>query len=213
MSEKTILNSVPFMFLALISYIIISSVFFGDPVEREDPVIYEYITPPDENIIDDNKEDFAVFAKLNTSEECSLTEKQLEYVRFSYEYGLPSDFGYTLAAISIKESNAGKWKVNIQDPSGGLYHVTVDKVLILYGWEDTNFNRNRAMQLLVDDDELAAEIAVSELQKWKDYNSGNWLDTWASYNHGWNGPDSERGKAYAEAIRILIQKIQRCRWV
>jgi hypothetical protein len=151
--------------------------------------------------------------QIRQDEECSIADDQLSAIRFSYRYAEPYDFGYTLAAIALKESNAGKWKINIQDPSGGLYHVTLDKVLSIKDWEDTPFNRNRAMQLLVNDDKLAARIAVEELQMWKDVNAGDWLSTWASYNHGWNGPNTERGQAYAEDIRQLIQKIQYCGWV
>ena len=151
--------------------------------------------------------------KIKDDEECALSEPQLDVIRFSYSYGLEYDFGYTLAAIALKESNAGRWKVNLQDPSGGLYHVTIDKVLQMNGWEDTTFNRNRAMQILIDDDIISAKIAVEELQMWKDHNSGVWLDTWASYNHGWGGPNTDRGKAYAQDIRQLIQKIQYCGWV
>lgn len=145
-------------------------------------------------------------------EECFLTPSQIEVVRFSHNYGKPYDLSYTLAAIALKESNAGKWKINLQDPSGGLYHVTVDKAVKELGYEDTAFNRNRAIQALVNDDNLAAKIAVNEILFWREQIAGSWLDTWASYNHGWNGKNTERGQAYAEDIRQLIQKIQYCRW-
>jgi hypothetical protein len=154
-----------------------------------------------------------IIVPIREDDECSLTEAQIDSVRFSYHYGQPYDFGYTLAAIALKESNAGKWKINIHDPSGGLYHVTLDKVIKINGWEDTPFNRNRAMQLLVDNDKIAARIAIEELQMWKEHSSGNWLSTWASYNHGWNGLNTERGQLYAQEIRELIQKIQYCRWI
>lgn len=145
-------------------------------------------------------------------ETCFLTDSQIEAVRFSYEYGKPYDLAYTLSAIALKESNGGKWKINLQDPSGGLYHVTVDKAVRELGYEDTPFNRNRAVQALVDDDNLAAKIAVQEILFWRDAVAGSWLDTWASYNHGWNGKNTERGKAYAEDIQKIIQQIQYCRW-
>ena len=145
-------------------------------------------------------------------EECKLTDDQMSKVKFSIDYAQEYDMSYTLAAIALKESNAGRWKVNIQDPSGGLYHVTLDKVLTYYGWEKTPFNLNRAMQRLVDNDTLAAELAVKELLFWKDLNSGNWLDTWANYNAGTHGKNTTRGKQYAEDIRQLIVKIKQCGW-
>ena len=150
---------------------------------------------------------------VRQEEQCNLSDSQLLAVRFSYEQGRPYDFGHTLAAIAIQESNAGKWKMNISDPSGGLYHVTLDKVINHFGWEDTSFNRNRAMQALVDDDHLAAELAIKELEFWREYNSGIWLDIWASYNAGTNGPNTERGQAYADDIRITIRQMEYCGWV
>lgn len=149
----------------------------------------------------------------NFSEECVLTDDQLKYIQFSYRYGEPYDLGYTLAAIALQESNAGRWRVNVGDPSAGLYHVTLDKALKHLSWDDTPFNRNRAAQRLIDDHELAAELAVNELLFWKDRSSGKWLDTWASYNTGHIGLDSDRGVNYANNIRDLIGKIQQCGWI
>lgn len=144
---------------------------------------------------------------------CFLSKKQLDVVRFSFEYGLEYDLGYSLAAIALQESNAGLWNINISDPSAGYYHVTLDKVLNIYGWQDNGFNRNRAAQLLIDVPPLAARLAVRELQFWYSYTRGSWLDTWASYNAGTRGRSVAAGRQYAEDIRYLIGKIQECGWV
>lgn len=146
------------------------------------------------------------------TEECYIEKDQLDVVNFSYEYGVKYDLGYTLAAIALKESNGGRINVNIGDPSGGYYHVTLDKVLRYYRWKNTPYNLNRAMQELVNKPELAAELAVKELQSWRRNTTYNWMSTWASYHAGTGGASSTRGKEYASDIRQIIGKIKACKW-
>lgn len=95
-------------------------------------------------------------------------------LQFSYERSDPHNYGYTLAAISYAESRAGLWNINLQDPSAGYYHVTLDKVLTRMGWEDTPFNRNRAAQALIDDPILSSDLAIEELKLWTSIRGGRW---------------------------------------
>ena len=146
------------------------------------------------------------------SDECFLSDEQLDVVRFSYAQGEPHDVGWTLAAIAIKESNAGLWVVNLQDPSAGYYHVTTDKVVAALGWDSTLFNHNRAAARLIRDREFSAQLAIQELLFWRQA-TNTWLDVWASYHRGGRGPNLQQGILYAQDIRGIIAKIQTCGWI
>lgn len=164
---------------------------------------YADITPPDVSI---------TLPSTYSEDECHLAPDQLAVVQYSYWYGKEWDVGYTLAAIAIQESNAGRWPVNLQDPSAGFYHVTLDKVIAALDWEDTKFNRNRAAGLLVNDPAFSASLAVKELLFWRDRNSGDWYEVWASYHKGGRGMSNHNGRLYANKIRGIIQKIKMCKW-
>ena len=150
--------------------------------------------------------------KVEVAKECEITERQREVINFSFEYGLKQDLQYSLAAIAIKESAAGLWNVNIKGQAGGYYHVTVDKVIRHFGWEDNPFNRNRALQHLLDDKELAAQLAVAELNYWKGRRGEDWNSVWASYNVGYIGKKSSTGREYASDIAKIIKQIKQCEW-
>lgn len=144
---------------------------------------------------------------------CSITEKQREVLQYSYSYGQKYNLGISLAAIALQESHAGMVNINLQDPSAGYYHVTLDKVLKLKKWPDNGYNRNRAAQLLIEDTELAASLAVSELQYWMKIHGKNSMKVFGSYNNGFVGVKTPKGQNYANNIKDKIQKINYCGWV
>ena len=149
------------------------------------------------------------FAALNAqADECELTESQQSVLYFSYSYGEPYDFGYTLSAIAMQESDLGRYRINHSDPSGGIYHLTADKAVDKLGWSHTTFNENRALQRLIDDPAFAAEIAIETLVWWHNYHSGDFLKTWSSYNGGHKG-----NPLYAKKIVANIEQIKRCGWL
>lgn len=138
-----------------------------------------------------------------------LTERQIETVHKSYVAGKEKDMAYSLAAIVWKESSAGRYMINLQDPSAGPFHITIDNALVYLKWKDTNFNRNRAAQMLIQDFQLSAEFAMINLQFWKDQYKNNWFRIWASYNAGYNW---KNGEDYAHDIARKVQKIKLCSW-
>lgn len=141
-------------------------------------------------------------------EDCRLTQQQASVANFAYSYGKPFDYGYTMVAIAMEESRLGKWNINIQDPSAGPWHVTLDKGLQYKGWDDTPFNRNRIAQLLMEDIYFAAHLAIEELLFWHRVREGNWRQVVSSYNGGWRG-----NEAYLKKISRNIDIIKRCGWV
>lgn len=143
--------------------------------------------------------------------QCRLTDAQRSVLEFSYSYGKEFDYGYTLAAIALKESNLGEWPINLQDPSAGFYHVTTIKVINLLGWSNTSFNHNRAASKLVYDHHLSAHLAIEELLYWRN-RLGAWEASVRAYNAG-NNWRSERGERYVFDIRENIARIQECNWL
>lgn len=148
---------------------------------------------------------------------CKLSEGQQSLLHFSYSYGKPLNVGWTLAAIAMSESRLGNWNINIQDPSGSPWHVTLDKYLDYRGWEHTDFNYNRAAHDLMNDYYAGALIASREVEYWYNHHddvSGHerWRRTWASYNTGHNW-DSGAGERYARKILDNIRTIRECEWI
>jgi hypothetical protein len=141
-------------------------------------------------------------------QDCELTPEQQSVLHFSYSYGEPHNVGYTLAAIAMQESDLGRYLINISDPSGGVWHLTVDKAVNKLGWEHTPFNYNRAIQLLVDDIHFAADIALDTVLWWHNYHDGDWFKTWSGYNGGFKG-----NPKYAHQIAEHIKTIKECKWV
>lgn len=130
------------------------------------------------------------------------------------EAGKPYNLSLTLLAIAKVESNFGEVKVNIQDPSAGVMMIHVKHFITKHNIKDTNLNRNKVAQLLIDNDDLSIAEAVSILEFWKSKYCGRWgcskqqwLQVWASYNCGYriNTPKCER---YALKIQKTIAKFK-----
>jgi hypothetical protein len=139
----------------------------------------------------------------------SFTDEQKESLRASYEFGYPADLGYTLAAIEWQESVAGKYKINLQDPSAGAHGISIMTYMSRHKDEITNtpFNRNRVAQMLIDSHTLSCREALDELLDWQRVHNNNWSKIVRSYNAGysWNGPQAQK---YLTAIRAKIKVLK-----
>lgn len=149
---------------------------------------------------------------FGVARECSelryLNSDQIDNLFFSYRKGLPHNMGNTLAAIALHESHAGEIPVNFSDPSAGIYHVTLRNAIKYIGWEDTSYNRNILGMRMINDRDLAANMALSLLKYWElQYGVGSWTKIWASYNAGW---EYENGLYYRDIIANHIRTFQSC---
>lgn len=138
-----------------------------------------------------------------------LSVDQWDVLKASYDYGEAHNLSYTLAAIAWKESGAGKWKINLQDPSASVFHISIKNALTYLNIEDTPFNRNRVAATLIEDFDLAASFAVTTLQYWGEVHQNNWRLAVASYNAGWN---VDAGEGYAEDIANRVEVLKSCQW-
>ena len=124
----------------------------------------------------------------------------------SYSYGQPYELGYTLAAIALVESQAGKWRLNIKTGDVGLYqinYITAQNTLKIEG----HYNQLAIHELLVYDDVLGAEIAIATLHHFRRnrvMTSAVWAEMIMSYN---TGSQWRRDKAMKKRAEVYLQKV------
>jgi len=149
---------------------------------------------------------------VQNSPSCRIfTLDQINVMQQAYDFGKPHNLGWSMAAISWRESSAGVNMANWSDPSFGPFHNFINSVAARHGV----MGDDRAMMVLAmrlfNDFDFAAQETVNELNYWISRHGENWPLVWASYNAGnnWNSP---RGAGYAEDIRqkIVFLRENRC---
>ena len=140
----------------------------------------------------------------NLAKDERFTYEQKLIIAKAYNIGKKYDLGYTLAAIAIIESQAGKFLVNLGDPSCGVYHNLLSSVANREGIELSNINRNYLCTKLIKDFEFASGQALEELLYWKKYHK-DWEKTVMSYNAGFN---YRNGDEYLLKVREEINKLK-----
>lgn len=129
-----------------------------------------------------------------------FNQSQIDTVRYAYHYGKKHNLGYTMAAIAWKESCAGLYRINFDDPSAGIYHAHLPSVIKRhYKAKNTSFKRNIVAEKLIRDPEFASKIALEELLYWKKIRKGNWKEMIKSYNKGFSWEKSKGRNKIAEA--------------
>jgi len=120
----------------------------------------------------------------------AFNSEQMEILQRAYEVGKPFNLGYTMAAIAWQESRCGKYILNLQDPSAGVFQNNIKSVMARHmqndsTLKDTKFQRNYMAQKLAFSFELSAAEALAELEYWISVREkGNWFLLWQSYNGG-----------------------------
>lgn len=143
---------------------------------------------------------------------------QLENLRYAYHYGKKDGLGFTMAAIAWKESCAGAYRYNAQDPSAGNYHVLLESAVILdrifKGSKNANrpvsqFEKNVIADRLVRSKRFASKIALYQLKEWKKIRKGDMRKVIKSYNRGYLWESSEANNKSAEAYaNDILEKIK-----
>ena len=128
-----------------------------------------------------------------------FSDKQKEVLLKSYISAQKEGFGYTLAAIAWKESCAGEYKMNFQDPSAGNYHAYIPGVIKRYPkLRQNGFTQNMVGAKLVNDDDFAIKVALEELKFWDKTHNGNWKKIIKSYNKGYSWQKNTKANLQAE---------------
>ena len=137
-----------------------------------------------------------------------FTLQQKEVIYKAYLKGERHNLGYTMAAITIVESSAGKYLVNLSDPSCGVYHALVPSVLSRANMRNTSANRNAICSRLITDEEFAHREALKELLYWESRYVGqrmSWSKMVASYNAGTR---YKNGLGYAKKVLKWVKYLQ-----
>ncbi len=154
---------------------------------------------------------YSLYAEVIFENHCvdninQLSARQIDVLIKAYRYGEPYGLGFTLSAIAWKESCAGEYRMNFQDPSAGIFHAHIPTVLKRYPQLKNNgFTQNRIGELLVRNDDFAAKEAISQLLYWKKAFNDDWDSVIKSYNKGFSWQkDKEKNKlasSYLQDVR------------
>lgn len=138
----------------------------------------------------------------------SMDNEQWYNVSKGYFAAQPHGYGLTLAAIIIKETQGGLYRVNPESKDYGLTQINIKTAVDRLGYEDTPFMRSVAASKIVFDDDLAIALAIEELLYWDKRRGGDWKTVVASYNDGTIiGSD---GWNYYRQVAEIVQQLKRC---
>ena len=124
------------------------------------------------------------------------------------ELGEKHGLSYTLMAIAIKESELGKYIVNVDSMDYGLYQANLKSVISRHNVKDTAWNRNKFAAKLISDFKFATKNAIDELNYWRKVHDNDWKKVWSSYNGGWKY-NSSKAKEYSLEIAKIIRELKK----
>lgn len=143
-----------------------------------------------------------------------LDQKQKEILYLAYSNGAEKGLGLTLAAIAWKESQFGKFMLNVTDGkygSYGPYHVVLDYALVRNNVK-TSWEKSRLAEKLLYNMEFSSKEALSVLSYWakRFKNKDNpWRWTVAAYNNGNKSLTTTKGLNYVNDIAIRVKTIEK----
>tara|TARA_R110002153_G_scaffold181493_1_gene334790 strand:+ start:6656 stop:7168 length:513 start_codon:yes stop_codon:yes gene_type:complete len=138
----------------------------------------------------------------------NLSPIQKGRLEFAYYQGKPFDLGYTMSAVSLMESNAGKWRLNIKTGDLGLFQVNQNTAKNVLGVT----NHYKILELnekLIYDDILNAYIALDVMQYFLKYHKGNWKKMVMSYNNGFN-INTKKSRDYLDKVIQSVKLLKTC---
>lgn len=136
-----------------------------------------------------------------------INSDQANVLVTSYEFGKEYGLETVLPAIAWRESNLGKYLMNINDPSFGPYAIHIDTATSRLGIDRESFMANVLAQDLVMDQGLGARLAINEINYWLRIRGGNHPMALASYNAGFV---YRRGLEYSEDVTQKAGLIKLC---
>lgn len=136
------------------------------------------------------------------------THEQKRLINLAYYTGDYYDLGYTLAAITVRESFVGSYvvRINPKDAGGGSYgltHIQLDTAMWLLGEKNNWKARAEIIPKLMSSDAFALELAIRKLQAVQ-YSTNSWRELWGKYNGA--GPNSD----YSKGIQSNIVMLKSC---
>ena len=120
-----------------------------------------------------------------------LTENQIEVKNLIAYNAKKYDLKYTMLAIAFRESQFGKYKLNLADPSAGIFHQLLPTYCKELGLRPNSWNQSRIAEKLVSNNALALHTAINHFKR--DYshfkllgysNAISWRKAVMAYNAG-----------------------------
>jgi len=136
-----------------------------------------------------------------------FTPEQEGLILAAYYKGLPENLGYTLAAITWKESFVGKWVVKVNNrynpkkdkhyESYGVTHIELTTAMYLVGMKNYWQARAEIVPRLINDNNYAWELALMKLKTLRRH-------SWEEKVKRYNGIGSvSYGKEVVDKVRTL----------
>ena len=153
-----------------------------------------------------------ILATSAVAQDCSkyeaLSAIQKNRLEFAYHQGVEYDLGYTLSAISLIESNAGKWRINPYSKDFGLFQVNIKTSVNVMG-VTSHYKKLELAEKLIYNDILSAYIALDVLTYFKSYHKGDWKKMVMSYNNGFN-INTTKAEDYLDKVSNGVKMLQTC---
>ena len=138
----------------------------------------------------------------------NITPQEMETLKVIKKQGESQGLSYSLMAIAIKESNLGKYMVNVDTKDFGLYQANIKSVISRQNVKDTSWNRNLYAMKLISDFDFATKNAIDELTYWQKVHKNDWAKVWSSYNRGWQY-NSKEAREYSHQIALIIRELRK----
>jgi len=96
---------------------------------------------------------------LHLTEEQSNVKDLISYNANKY------DLKYTMLAIAFRESKFGKYKLNLADPSAGIFHQLLPTYCKELGLRPNTWNQSRVAEKLINSNTLALHTAINHFKR------------------------------------------------
>lgn len=149
---------------------------------------------------------------MSFARECAdykdLSPLQKGRLEFAYNSGVDYDLGFTMAAIALQESSAGKYRLNLESKDLGLFQVNVKTASSIL--KVTNhYKKIELVERMIYDDVFTAKLSLHVLTYFKDYHKGDWKKTIQSYNAGFS-INNEDSLDYLDKVSSNVKMLQKC---
>jgi hypothetical protein len=151
-----------------------------------------------------------ILTKRYKKELNNLTINQIRVLLKTYDKAKHFDLELTLCAIAWQESYFGKYKINLADPSFGVFHANINTVIKKHNYKNTKWRQSRLAEALINDYDFAFSEALNELEYWKSYWKQKevkdlWIHFVRSYNTGFAWTENEH---YIDEIVLKIRVLK-----
>lgn len=158
----------------------------------------------------------SAFALVSCDRWDELDLEQKSNLHVMYFLGDVHNLGYTLAAIALSESNAGKWRLNYRSNDFGILQINIETASNILSISNRYKLFDLAERLLYDD-VLSSDLAIDVLhhfQKDRKMSPLVYKEMIMSYNRGnkWRTNKHERkvAETYYTRVQTNIKMLQAC---